>query len=430
MSSGRKLVVNFGWLLGGRGGAAVVTLAATVLTARALGAESFGIVILIHTSALVIRQLCSVKTAEAVIRFGVPLREQSGGDAWHRLLAGTVRIDILTALLAALVAAAVNLVLAPAFGVAPALQNAGWLYVLTLALTATGTAKGALRVLDRYALLGALLTTGPLVRLAGVVYAVSTGAPIHWYVAIWATALLVEHLVVLVFAGRALRGDLGGISSRGVRQVFDLEPRLKRFLTVIYWQSNLDVFPRHVVTLLVGAYFGTAGAGVFRLARDMAEVLGKPVSLLRQAIFPDLARLWARDAERFVRLTYRVSTAMLAAGSVFVAAALVAGGPLLGLLAGADYRGGADVLALLLAAATLELGGAPLRPASYTLGRETQVLAIQGGALLAYIPVFFALTGPAGLAAAGWAAVAASAVSLAGLTMLVRRSVRSASGPA
>lgn len=300
------------------------------------------------------------------------------------------------------------------------------MYVLALALTATGSARGALRVLDRYALLGALLVLGPAARLAGVVCAVSVDAPVYWFVVVWAAGLLVEHVVVLVFAWRALRPEMPVIAAHGLGQVFELEPRLKRFLTVIYWQSNLDVFPRHVATLLVGAYFGTAGAGVFRLARDLAEVLGKPVSLLRQAIFPDLSRMWQRDVQRFVRLTYRVSVAMLAVGGVFVAAGLIAGGPLLELLAGPEYRSGAAVLALLLGAAALELGGAPLRPASYTLGREGTVLAVQAGALLVYLPVFFALAAPLGLQAAGWAAVAASAVSLAGLTWLVRRSVNAA----
>lgn len=426
MSIGRKVAVNFGWLLGGRGGAALVTLAATVTTARALGAESFGTVILIHTTALVIRQLCSIKTAEAVIRFGVPLRDRATGDEFARLLAGTVRIDLLGALLAAAVAAAVNGFAGPLFGLAPALQGAAWLYVITLPLTATGSARGALRVFDRYALLGGLLVIGPAARLVGVLCAVSAGAPAYWYVVIWAAGLLVEHVVVLAVARRVLRDEMPVVSSHGLKQVFELEPRLRRFLKVVYWQSNLDVFPRHVVTLLVGAYFGTAGAGVFRLARDLAEVLGKPVALLRQAIFPDLTRLWASDVKRFVRLTYRVSAAMLAVGAVFVAAALVAGGPLLELLAGPEYRSGAAVLALLLGAATLELGGAALRPASYTLGREGTVLVIQSCALLTYIPVFFFLAGPLGLQAAGWAAVAASGVGLAGLTWLVRRSVRAA----
>lgn len=423
MSGGRRLAVNFGWLLGGRGAAALVTLAATVLTARALGADGFGTVILIHTAALVIRQLCNVKTAEAVIRFGVPLRDHGAAGGWPRLLAGTVRIDALTAALAALVAAAVNAWVGPAVGLDPALAAAAWLYVAVLPFTGTGTARGALRVLDRYALLGGLLTTGSVVRLAGVLYAVAVGAPAHYFVMIWAAGLLAEHLVVLVFAGWALRGELAAVAAGGLRQVFALEPRLGRFLNVVYWQSNLDVFPRHVVTLLVGAYFGTAGAGIFRLARDLADVLGKPVALLRQAIFPDLSRLWERDTARFVRLTYRVSGAMLAVGAVFVVAALIAGGPLLELLAGAEYRRGTAVLALLLAAATLELGGAALRPASYTLGREGTVLVIQACTLVLYLPVFFVLAGPLGLAAAGWAAAAASAVNLAGLTWLVRRAV-------
>lgn len=424
MSGTRKLAVNFGWLLGGRGAGALVTLAATVLAARALGAQDFGTIVLIHTTALVIRQLCSIKTAEAVVRFGVPLRDGGRAAAWPRLLAGLLRIDLLTAGLAALVAALVNALSVALLGLDPALQFAAWLYVPMLAVAATGTAKGALRVLDRYALLGGILLIAPLVRLAGVALALALAAPLEWYVVVWASGPLFEHLCVLRAAWRTLRAERRRLARHGLRQVFTLEPRLARFLRIVYWQSNLDVFPRHVITLLVGAWFGSSGAGVFRLARDLADVLGKPVALLRQAVFPDLSRLWHSDRGRFVRLTFRLSGVMLAAGSVFVLAALLAGGPLLEWLAGPDYRRGATLLALLLGAASLELGGAVLRPASYTLGREATVLGIQGGALAVFLTVYALLAGPAGLQAAGWAAMAGSAINLAALTLLVRGLVR------
>lgn len=427
MTTGRKIAVNFGWLLGGRGTAAVIALAATVLTARALGAELFGMVVLIHTSALVIRQLCKIKTAEAVIRFGVPLRDRGDEAAWQQLLGGLFRLDLATAGLAAAVALAVNALAAPALDVAPALQQAAWWYALALACSCTSTAKGALRVYDRYALLGALLAAGPAARLAGVATAHALDAPAAWYVLAWAVGLLVEDLVILAVAGRVL--GRSGLSLTGsLRAACDAAPGLKGFLVVLYWQSNLDVFPRQAATLLVGAWFGAAGAGVFRLARDIAEVLGKPVALLRQAIFPDLSRLWLRDPGRFLGLTARVSGAMLGVGCVFVVAALAAGGPLLAWLAGPEYRAGAGVLALLLAAATLELGGASLRPACYTVGRAHAVLWIQAGALACYFPVFFLLAEPVGLVAAGWAAVAMAAVSLGGVAWLLWRTLRD--GPA
>jgi len=428
VTSGRRIAVNFAWLLGGRGGAALATLAATVLAARALGAEQFGILVLIHTSALVARQLCNIKTAEAVIRFGVPLRERGEEAGWRRLLAATFRLDLASALLAATAAALMVALAGPLFGLEQTLQGAAWAYVAALAFTAAGTAKGALRVLDRYLLLSGQLLAGPLIRLAGVLWAVALDAGVHWYVLLWAAALLVEYLTALLVAWWVLRPDMRAALAVSLGAVFRAEPRLGGFLKIVYWQSNLDVFPRQVTTLLVGLCFGPEGAGVFRLARDLAEVLGKPVTLLRQAIFPDLSRLWRRDATRFVQMTTRVSVVMLATGSVFVLAALLAGGPLLALLAGPEYRAGAAVLALLLGAATLDLGGATLRPASYTLGRETAVLKIQALATGVYFIVFLVAAQPLGLVAAGWAALAMAATGLACLILLVRRAVASAIG--
>ena len=72
-SASKRVLRNFGIVLGGRGIAAVFTLLATALMANALEAREFGLVILLHTYVLAVRGILNFRTYEAVVRFGGPL---------------------------------------------------------------------------------------------------------------------------------------------------------------------------------------------------------------------------------------------------------------------------------------------------------------------------------------------------------------------
>lgn len=423
MSAFRRVARNFGWLLSGRGGAAALSLAATALAARALGPEAFGWVVLMHTTALLVRHLCSLKAADAVVRFGVPLLQ---GDAprgaadptWRRLVGALYRLDSLAALLAAAVGALLLLFAAAPLGLPPSLVDAAWLYAAALLCCGTGTAKGVLRSLDRYRLLGALLTTAPAVRLAGVGLCMALQAPAAGYLAAWAVGLLAGHLLLQGAVARTL-----GMLRLGapVRPALAAHPGLGAFLNVLYWQSNLDQLPRRAAVLAVGGLFGAEGAGIYRLAKDLGEAVDRPVLMLRQAVFPDQNRLWRDDRRQFLALTWRSGLVLAAFGGALFLIAAAFGGALLAALAGEPFRAGALLLALLFAGGVLDLGGAALRPASYAMDQAGRVFRLQIAAALLFFAVLYAAAPAAGLAGAGWATLASAALSLAGMTWLVRR---------
>ena len=424
---GARMAKNLGWLLSGRSGGALIMLAALTLMARTLGAADFGVVLLLHSSALMIRQLCNLRASEATIMYGVPLVEAGRRGDWARLLGALFRLDALTALLAGAVAATL-LVLAPdlfaaagLFELSPELQLASWCYVAALLLPANGTAVGSLRVLNRYRLHSGLHLAGPVARLFGIAVCGLLGLAAPWYVVVWALALGLEQFVLLAAAAVLLlrRSETPNFDAP-IRRVLGQHKDAAGFLKTVYWQSNCDMLPRHASMLLAGGLFGADGAGVFRYVRDLVEVLRKPAALLRHAIFPDLRSLWDHDRPAFMRLTWRTCWVLLGVGGLFVAAALGGGGPLLRVLAGEEFAAGAGLLTLLVGAATLDLGGAALRPASYAMDKAKQVLGIQLVATALYFVALPALSGVVGLQAAGWAALLGALCNLAGLSWLVR----------
>ena len=423
----KRLLTNFSWLAGGRTTGAVFALAATALAARTLGAEGFGLVVLVHAGALMLRQLCNVKTSEAIIRYGVPLAEESRIAELKGLILRFVRIDLAAAFIASLSGALLLLWFADGLGLPGELQGFAAAYVVVLLPAITGTAKGTLRLLDRFGVLSTQLAIGPAVRLAAVAallispFATNPAA----YILVWASAYLVEHAYTWWRAYRSFLRHYGEV--RSVRPELD-RGDVRGFLFTVYWQSTLDAAPKQAATLLAGAFLGSAGAALFALARELAEVLAKPVTLLRQVVFPDLARLWRNDVARFIRVTWRTGAVTAGVGLVVVLVALIAAEPLLIALAGPEYGAAAPLLTLLLLAASIDLAGASLRPASYVMGRARALLKVQIVATVVYLTAFVALVDTLGLPGIGLASIGSALVLLAGATLLVQRGLRERAG--
>ncbi len=418
-----RLLTNFSWLAGGRTTGALMALAATALAARALGAAEFGLVVLIHAAALMIRQLCNVKTSEAVIRYGVPLADEGRIGELRGLIIRFARIDATAGLIAAFVGAVLLFGFSHWFELPGELKLPAVFYVLVLVFSVTGTAKGTLRLLDRFGALSAQLTVGPALKLLGVgALSLSPYSAItSLYVLVWGGAYLVEHAYSWWRAYRAFANYYGDVKT--VTPELN-RPEVRSFLFTVYWQSTLDAAPRQAATLLAGTLLGSAGAALFALARELAEVLTKPVVLLRQVVFPDLARLWRNDVPRFVRVTWRTGAITAGIGLLVVGVAYFGAEPLLIALAGNDFGTAAPLLTLLLLAASIELAGAAFRPASYVMGKARTLLNVQIIATTAYLISFVGFIQLYGLNGIGLASIISSCIAFVGAGFIVLRSAR------
>ncbi|MFB3077868.1 MAG: lipopolysaccharide biosynthesis protein, partial [Lysobacterales bacterium] len=196
-----------------------------------------------------------------------------------------------------------------------------------------------------------------------------------------------------------------------------------KFIGVVYWQTNIDLLPKHVSTLLAGALLGPAAAGLFRLAREFSTVLTQPAVLLREVFFPDLTRSFHARDEGFHTVPWKTAFIAGAAGLVFVILALFIGRPILGIV-GEEYVAAAPLLSLMLLAATFELAGASLRAAVYAMGKAASILRIHVIGITTYVAMFFVLTPIVGLIGPGLAGITSSLLVLILTGLLIKRNVK------
>jgi O-antigen/teichoic acid export membrane protein len=421
-TSAQRVFKNFGVVLRGRGIAAVFNILALGLMANTLTPAEFGLVVLLHTYVLAIRGLLNFRTFEAVVKYGVPLQASGDNDAFRKLLRITSSVDVVSGIVATLLGIAAASITGKFLHWDEQMVVVAALYSLTMLSTATGTPNGILRVYDRFDILGIWYTISPAIRLVGVFIAWFLDAKMLVFVGIWAAAFVIENVWIYLRGHREIHRHLSESIWRGFRfsELRETTPDFRHFLGVIYWQTNVDMLPKHLAVLLAGNLLGPAGAGMFRLANDFSTVLSKPGLMLREVLFPDLSRMLHNKEAGFHELGVRAVQIAGATGLLLVVLSIFLGAPILGII-GEDYTPAAPLLTLMLLAASFELAGSPLRAAAYALGGAGGVLRIYALSSFVYLSLFYVFTLPLGLIGPGIAASIGGALTLARLLLLVRK---------
>lgn len=417
----KRILKNFTRVLRGRVIAAICAVSAMGLMAHALPVEQFGLVIVVHTYIMVIKGFLNFRTFEAIVRFGIPLQDSRQEVALKSLLRSTMMVDVLASLLATGLAMAAIPLAAHFLHWDTSLSGWASLYSLLLLSTPINTGSGILRLYDRFDALAVQYAVGPLIRVILVALAWLNDASMLVFLMAWGAAFCIGNLYMIGRGFVELRGKFTNPMFEGFRwnEARDQSREFWNFIGVVYWQTNVDLLPKHFSTLMAAAILGPAAAGLFRLAREISTILTQPAVLLREVFFPDLTRTWHSDQGGFTQLPFRASLIAAAAGLGVVVFAILAGDSVLAVV-GADYIAAKWLMVLLLMAATFDLASAPLRAAVYAMGKASELLRIHILGIFVYILMFYVLTSTNGLNGPGLAAILSSMLTL-GLTIRLMR---------
>ena len=301
----------------------------------------------------------------------------------------------------------------------------GWatIYSLIILSTANGTSNGILRIYNRFDALSVQSTVAPALRLIMVATAWMLDAPKLVFIVAWGIAFSAGHIYMFVRGLIELHGHMAIRLWGGFRwsEVRETKGDFWKFIGVVYWQTNIDLLPKHVSVLLTGSLLGPAPAGLFRLAREFSTILAQPAVMLREVLFPDLTRSYYAEDGAIRSVPFKTALIAGSIGLLFVVFSIFFGGALLGII-GEEYIAASTLLSLLLLAASFDLANASLRAAAYAMGRAASILRIHIVGITTYITMFFLLTPVTGLTGPGLAAILASMLALALTTRLIAKS--------
>jgi O-antigen/teichoic acid export membrane protein len=418
----RRVLANAGKLLGGRAVNAVLSLGYTAVAARSLGVSGLGVLVMIHAFAQLLGDVVKFQSWQTVLQYGAEPLAQGRTDELQRVVRFTVLLDLVSGL----IGVAIGVIAALAFG-----SRLGWgaaqasmaaAYALSVMFITAAAPLGVLRLLDRFDVLAGQAAVISLVRLAGCALGYVMHADLAFFLAVWALGTVAGFVLLALAAWRELerRDLLQGFRWRGPVRI--QAPGVWRFAWATNLNATLGVAFTHLVTLMVGGLLGPTDAALWRIGRQVADAIAKPVRLLVPALYPELVRLRAEQREKTMWiLTGRITLAASGVGLLLLAFSTLAGAPLLRLVVGAGFAAAAGIMTWQVAAAVVNLVSLPLEPMVISLGHAGATVRVRVVVAAVYAAALPWLVGRYGLEAAGAALVAASvAIALGMLGLLLR----------
>lgn len=361
----KRLFTNIGWLLGGRGFNAVMSLVYLYLATNALGLERFGHFALIVALGQAITGLANFQTWQFIVRWGANgegTEEEPDPNSVREATGFAIALDMISIAMGTVIA---GIVIWTAEWWSPLPQE---LYALTFGycivslLSIRTTPTGLLRLRFKYATATAAEAVQPAIRAAGAIAAFVLMPTVTGLILAWAAAEVCVAIALWIAASRDQGIDLSAISLTRI-------PAKYADVWSFVWSTNmsgsLTVAGKPVVLLLVGTFGGAALAGGFRVAMQLGQALVSLAQTVSKAIFPELVH--AKD--NALVLARRMANIALVAGVLAVLVALLGGRWALATITQEDFSGFYWAMVILSIAGAVELIGASLESLLVSAGR-------------------------------------------------------------
>lgn len=413
----RRVFANLAHLLGGKAAAGVVSLIYLVLVTHRLGAEDYGVLVLVNAYAVLVGSVVAFSGFHGVVRYGALALERGDHDDFAAIVRFLAVVELACGAVAIVAAAVLAPVIGPRLGWSDATVALAIPYSLAVIATVRATPQGLLQLAGRFDLIGVHQAISPVVRLIGALGVWFAGGGLSAFILVWLAAAVVEGVAMWLLAARVWPGLGSGRSWRGPwRGVAARTQGMRRFILTTNFDITLRELAPNLAPVTIGWILGPAAAGLFALAQRATALIAQPTVLLSQASYAVLADQVARGDRPGLRHTVWRSAAIALAAAVPIVILLgVFGGRLLTLLGGATFSGGLTLVLLVAAARAAGLASAPFAAGLSALGRPGRSMAVGLATNLALYPLLPVLLWAVGADGAGWHALLQGAVGAAAL---------------
>jgi O-antigen/teichoic acid export membrane protein len=391
----RRLFVNSGKLLSARTIAAVIGLAVTVLTARALGPEKYGILALVVVYVSTISTLVTFNAWQAIIKYGAEAQQAKDLIGLQQLIRFGFALDVSSGIIGTILAIALSELVINLLSWEQSIQGLLIVYSPLILFTLGGTPTGVLRLFDRFDLLSYAAVIAALIKLAGVFWCLLTGQDLFGFILVYLLTGITAQLYLIAVALWVIK--MNGLSSfffaplRGFRRRF---PGIIDYVWTTNFQSSVRMVSRQVDEFIIAAFTTPTDLGLYKIAKQFSQVLVMATDPLYQSIYPELSRLWAannilRFRSLIKRSTFLVANVALIGWLIFV----VFGQQIILITVGAIYYDSYWLTVWYMLAVVIAIITYSFQPAMLAIGLPRESFKIQVIATIVYLLTLIPLVG-------------------------------------
>jgi O-antigen/teichoic acid export membrane protein len=286
----RRLLQNAGWLLSGTVIATALGLGGTVIKARALGLQLFGVLAVVTAYVAVVERLATFQPWLALIKYGAEALEKKRPDEFMGLVKMSVALDLLGAISGMALAILGAFALAGRWGWDSQISHMAAVLGVGILLNLSGTPTGILRLLDRFRMFAVQKVLTACLGLGGAVVVYIAGYGIWGFLIVTLVSGIIGNLFLLGAGVVALRQR--GLWWHWRAPVTVWKPFL-RFSGWTYATSTLDIPIRQLDILIVSALTSFEVTGIYKMIKQICGLLTEMADPLYQAVYPQFAAMVA-----------------------------------------------------------------------------------------------------------------------------------------
>jgi len=298
-----KLLKNASWRFGANGVEYAASFIQSILLARFLGMEGFGLFVLVSTYIVIVNKIVDFRVWEVVTKYVAEFKEKDDLPSALSMIKLSYLVDFLSGVLSFL------FILFSAGWICqhvlhrPDVQTAAKVYALVLLISTTqGTSSAVLRVFDKFRIQGLLSAFGSVITLGFIVGALLMRPEfiaVFWAI-VWAA---VVNAVIMTFVTvKHIAPYFQGMWERS--KISLLKDRFREMTLFLFHTSFnylITLATKDIDVVILNYFCGVASVGVYQIAKKIARGLGFLADPLYYAVYPDLAKMWAREARSEIR---------------------------------------------------------------------------------------------------------------------------------
>lgn len=394
-SSLKKVLKNAGILLSGNMGANIFALLSIAIFTHSQGAVVFGYYVLFLTFIEIIDKIFNFQTWQAFIKFATDFQVK---DEYHNvmmLLKYSFLVDLASLVVATLVALSLSSFAMKLFSIPVEYHTLLLLMSLTILFKTTEISTGVFRLYDRFKVQAKIAVYSSAIKFAMFALIALVYPSFEMFVYATVLAQFMTMMMKYFYVKSVLNEHnitIVEILKEKVNML--LLKELKIFSFIVY--NNFDVAVRMVSrqldTLILGKLYGPEIVGIYRIAKEVANLIAKLTDPVYQAIYPEFAKMLANSKKLEAKqMAMKISLYSGCAGLVFYGLFALLGEWAIGLAFGSDFLGAYDITLVYFIAIFIAIINLPLVPVLHSKGLAKQAFGNQLWATVSYCIVIYPL---------------------------------------
>ena len=367
-----SLVKNSSWLFMAQVTNVGLAVIQSIVVARLLGVEKYGLLALITVYVTVVNQLFDCRISETVVKYVSEFLADEDRPRIWATIKFCYLVDLSTGILAfALITLTAHLAAAYIIH-KPEVGGLITLYALTLLFsTVNGTCLGVLTVFRRFSWLSFYTVSAEFIRVVLVVLFLLIDYGIRGIIVSYIISSFMASGIVLYLAIKVIRSSVRQDRVQG--KISLLKEKLGgmfKFILNTNLHESLNLFTRNIDVMILGYFRGSTEVGYYRLAKTFVsgfELISGP---FYTAIYPQLSMMWsAHKIGEFKGFIKRVTGFMVILAAPIALAFFILVPYLIKYVVGTEFMHTADPARIMLFGIFIAMIFVWVRPAFLSMGR-------------------------------------------------------------